>query len=85
MQHSWQGGGNWGEVFLVAKYLRTRGPISGVSVTPQKLWKGKKPTVARLTSFGCEVFRSIDKKDRGGKVGAIRYEGNAEDSPSVRV
>ena len=68
-------GGCWGEVFLAANYLRNRGPVSGMSVTPQEMWSGKKPTVAHMKSFGCKVYCPIDRKDRGGNLGAVRYEG----------
>ena len=61
-------------------------------VTPEEMWGGKKPSIARIAhiwSYGCNLFCPIDKNDRGGKLGAVRYEGmlvgNAEDSPSVRV
>ena len=42
-----------------------------------------------MRSFGCKVYCPIDKKDRGGKLGVMRYEGvlvgHSETSPSVRV
>ena len=89
MFHAKLGGGCWGEVFLAANHLRNRGPVSGMSVTPQEMWSGKKPTVARMKSFGCKVYCPIDRKDRGGKLGAVRYEGvlvgYSEISPSVRA
>jgi len=89
MHHSGLGGGSWGEVFLAANHLRNRGPVSGMKMTPQELWSGKKPTVSYMRSYGCKVFCPIDRKDRGGKLGAVRYEGvlvgYAENSPSVRV
>ena len=89
MHHAGLGGGSWGEVFLAANHLRNRGPVSGMEVTPQEMWSGKKPTVAYMKSFGCKVYCPVDKKDRGGKLGAVRYEGvlvgYSETSPSVRV
>lgn len=72
-----------------ATHLRNRGPVSGIGVTPQEMWSGKKPTVAHMKSFGCKVYRPIDKKDKVGKLGAVRYEGvlvgYSETSPLVRV
>ena len=89
MLHAGLGGGSWGEAFLAANHLRNRGPVTGMIVTPQEMWSGKKPTVSYMRSFGCKVFCPIDKKDRGGKLGAVRYEGvlvgYSETSPSVRV
>ena len=42
-----------------------------------------------MRSFGCKVYCPIDKKYRGGKLGAVRYEGvlvgYSENSPTVRV
>ena len=74
---------------LSTNYLRNRGPISGMVVTPQEMWSGKKPSIAHNRSYGGKVFCPIDKKDGGGKLGAVRYEGvlvgYAQDSPSVHV
>lgn len=76
-------------MFLVASYLRNRGLVGGMSLTPQQLWSGKKPTLAYFSLFGYKVFCPIDKKDRSGKLGAMRCEGvpvgYTMDSPSVRV
>ena len=74
MQHLGLGGGSWGDVFLTASYLRNRGPVNGMLVTPQEMWSGKKPDIAHIRSYGCKVFCPIDKKDRGGKLGALWYE-----------
>ena len=86
--HAGLGGGCWGEVFLAANCLRNREPVSGMSVTPQEM-SGKKPTVAHMKSFGCKVYCPIDRRDGGGKLGAVRYEGMlagySETSPTVRV
>ena len=87
MLHAGLGGGSWGEVFLAANYLRNRGPVPGMKVTPQEMWSGKKPIVSYMRSFGCKVFSPIDRKDRGRKLGAVRYEGvlvgYSETSPSL--
>ena len=89
MLHAGLGGGSWGETFSAANHLRNRGPVTGMKVTPQELWSGRKPTVAYMRSFGCKVYCPIDKKYRGGKLGAVRYEGvlvgYSENSPTVRV
>ena len=89
MLHASLGGGSWGEVFLAANHLRNWGPITGMKVTPQEMWSGKKPTFGSMRSFGCKAFRPIDIKDRGGKLGAVRFEhmlvGYSETSPPVRV
>ena len=74
MFHAGLGGGCWDEVFLATNYLRNRGPVSGMSVTPQEMWSGKKSKVAHMKSFGCKVYCPIDRKDRGGKLGAVRVE-----------
>ena len=47
------------------------------------------PSISHLRAYGCKVFSPIDKLQRGGKLGAVRYEGvlvgYATDSPSYRV
>ena len=53
------------------------------------MWSGKKPSISHLRAYGCKVFSPIDKLQRRGKLGAVRYKGvlvwYAEDSPSYRV
>ena len=53
------------------------------------MWSGKKPIVAYMKSFGRKVFYPINKNDRVGKLGAVRYEGvlvgYSESSPSVGI
>ena len=50
------------------------------------MWSGKKPSISHLRAYGCKVYSLIDKLHRGGKLGAVRYEGvlvgYAKDSPS---
>ena len=76
-------------MFLAANHLWNKGPVSSMNVTPQEEWNGKKTTVAYMKSFGCEVYCPIDRKDGGGKLGKVRYEGvlvgYSETNPSVRV
>ena len=61
MMHAGLGGGSWGEVFLAASYLRNRGPVTGLPVTPQELWSGKKPTIRHLRAIDCKVYCPIQK------------------------
>ena len=76
-------------MFLEANHMRIKGPVRGIGVTPHELWSGKKPIVAYIKSFGCKVYCFTDKKDKGGKLGVVRYKGvlvgYAGDNPSVRV
>ena len=57
--------------------------------TPQEMWSGVKPSISHLWAYGCKVYRSIDKMQRGGKLGPLRYVGvlvgYAKESPSYRV
>lgn len=63
--------------------------MKGMSVTPQELWGEQKLYVAYMKSFGCKVCCPTDKKERGGKLGDVRYEGMlvgyTKDNPSVRL
>ena len=49
------GGGSWGEIFVAANYLMNWGPVTGMKVTPQKMWSGKKSIAGYMRSFGCKV------------------------------
>ena len=75
MLHAGLGEGSWGEVFLAANHQRNRGLVTGMKEIQHEMWNGMKPTVAYMRALGYNVFCPIEKKDRGGKLGTVRYEG----------
>ena len=89
MQSTGLGRGSWREVFLTASSLRNRGPVRDLPSTPQEMWSGVKPNISHLRAYGCKVYCPIDKMQREGKLGLVRYVGvlvgYAEDDPSYRV
>ena len=57
--------------------------------TPQEMGSGVKPSISHLRAYGCKVYRPINKMQREGKLGLVRYVGvlvgYADNSPSYRV
>ena len=76
-------------MFLTASYLRNRGPLRDLPLTPQEMWSGVRPSISHLRAYGCKVYCPIDKMQRGGKLGQVRYVGvlvgYVENIPSYRV
>ena len=53
----------WGEAILTATYLQNRLPTKALNnVTPYELWKGRKPNLAHLRTFGCTAYALIPKE-----------------------
>ena len=69
------GGGFWVEAIATASYIRNRGPVAGLSKTPEELWSGKVPTVKHLRSYGSKAYVSLEKFKRNGKMGVTKWEG----------
>ena len=69
------GGGFWVEAIATASYIRNRGPVAGLSRTPDELWSGKVPTVKHLRSYGSKAYVSLEKFKRSGKMGVTKWEG----------
>ena len=69
------GGGFWVESLQAASYIRNRGPVAGLSMTPDELWSGIKPTVKHLRAYGSKAYVSLEKPKRKGKMGVTKWEG----------
>lgn len=69
------GGGFWVEAIGTASYIRNRGPVEGLSKTPDELWSGSVPSVKHLRAFGSKAYVSLEKFKRGGKMGETKWEG----------
>ena len=69
------GGGFWVEAIAAASYIRNRGPVTGLSSTPDELWSGKKPTVKHLRAYGSKAYVSLEHQKRKGKMGETKWEG----------
>ena len=69
------GGGFWVEAISTASYIRNRGPVAGLSKTPEELWSGKVPTIKHLRSYGSKAYVSLEKFKRKGKMGVTKWEG----------
>ena len=69
------GGGFWVEAISTASYIRNRGPVAGLSRTPDELWSGKTPTVKHLRAYGSKAYVSLEKFKRKGKMGITKWEG----------
>ena len=69
------GGGFWVESIATASYIRNRGPVAGLSATPDELWSGKKPTVKHLRAYGSKAYVSLEHPKRVGKMGPTKWEG----------
>ena len=55
----------WVVVVDIACYLKNRSPTSMlVDKTPHEVWFGKKPSIAHLRVFGCDVFMYVQKEKR---------------------
>ena len=71
------GGGLWVEAIATTSYIRNRGPVAGLSITPNELWSGIKPTVKHLRAYGSlrKAYASLEKSKRKGKIGVTKWEG----------
>lgn len=54
----------WAEAANTAVYLKNRSPTSGLEVTPEEAWSGKKPDMSHLRVFGSRVMHQIPKQKR---------------------
>ena len=63
------------EAISTASYIRNRGPVAGLSKTPDELWTGKVPTVKHLRSYDSKAYVSLEKFKRKGKMGVTKWEG----------
>ena len=79
------GGGFWVEAIAAASYIRNRGPVTGLSITPDELWSGKVPTVKHLRAYGSKAYVSLEKHKRKGKMGVTKWEGVIVGYPSTSV
>ena len=60
----------WGEAIMTAAYLLRRGLTQAHPIhTPCESWTGRKPNIANLHVFGCDVYYHIIKANRHGKLG----------------
>ena len=72
---SWIGWGFWVEAIQTASYIRNRGPVNGLSKTPDELWSGSAPTVKHLRAYGSKAYVTMEKFKRKGKMGVTKWEG----------
>lgn len=54
----------WAEAAAYAVYLLNRSPASGVGVTPEEVWTGRKPDLSHIRVFGCTAMAHIPKACR---------------------
>ena len=69
------GGGFWVEAISTASYIRNRGPVTGLSKTPDELWSGSTPSIKHLRAYGSKAYVSMEKFKRKGKMGVTKWEG----------
>ena len=69
------GGGFWVEAISTASYIRNRGPVTGLSKTPDELWSGSTPTIKHLRAYGSKAYVSMENFKRKGKMGVTKWEG----------
>ena len=69
------GGGFWVEAISTASYIRNRGPVTGLSKTPDELWSGSTPSIKHLRDYGSKTYVSMEKFKRKGKMGVTKWEG----------
>ena len=69
------GGGFWVEAIATASYIRNRGPVAGLSKTPDELWSGSTPSIKHLRAYGSKAYVSMEKFKRAGKMGVTKWEG----------
>ena len=69
------GGGFWAEAISTASYIRNRGPVAGLSKTPDELWSGRVPSIKHLKAYGSKAYVSLEKWKRKGKMGVTKWEG----------
>ena len=79
------GGGFWVEAIGTASYIRNRGPVEGLSKTPDELWSGKVPSVKHLRAYGSRAYVSLEKHKREGKMGVTKWEGVIVGYPTKSV
>lgn len=79
------GGGFWVEAISAASYIRNRGPVTGLSKTPDELWSGRVPSVKHLKAYGSKAYVSLEKFKRKGKMGPTKWEGVIVGYPSSSV
>ena len=79
------GGGFWVEAISTASYIRNRGPVAGLSKTPDELWSGKVPTIKHLRAYGSKAYVSLEKFKRKGKMGVTKWEGVVVGYPTGSV
>ena len=62
----------WGEAVLTANYLRNRLPVKGIANggTPYEAWKGRKPSLEHIRTYGClaHVHVSSETRDKMDRV-----------------
>ena len=63
------------ESVQAASYIRNRGPVARLSMTPDELWSGIKPTVKHLRAYGSKAYVSLEKPKRKGRMGVTKWEG----------
>ena len=55
----------WPQAVKAAVYLRNRSPTRALTnATPYEAWRGDKPDLAHLRTFGCRAFMHLDKTKR---------------------
>ena len=55
----------WRYALYTAVYLRNRSPTNALeSVTPYHAWRGDKPDLSHLKTFGCRAYMHLDKHKR---------------------
>ena len=63
------------ESISASSYIRNRGPVAGLSKTPDDLWSGTTPSVKHLRAYGSKAYVSLEKHKRKGKMGDTKWEG----------
>ena len=71
----------WGYALDTTSYILNKVPSKSVPTTPYEIWRGKKPNLAYLKVWGCEVYvkrTNPDKlKDKSVLCWFIRYPSNS--------
>src|SRR5947208_834877 len=60
----------WGEAVITETYIRNRSPSSSIQkgTTHYELFYRKKPSLSHLKTFGCQVYYTVAKEIRKGKL-----------------
>ena len=78
----------WDEAVAHAAYLRNRAPTRALEgKTPYEAWHGKRPSVAHLREFGCDVWVLDESKKRtklDPKSTKMKFMGFMDGSKSIR-